>query len=150
MPPPMINRSIRNLQTYSRSSPFFSSINHYTFTPMHINRKSMPNSLFSPIIRNHSSIIHPGPSHNSIAIYLAIRHLQKNHPSPFPSNIIIISDSRAAIQHIIRPLYKRKVTPIILFIRNMLQFFLHFHNCKLHFIWVPSHAGIPGNERADS
>ena len=45
--------------------------------------------------------------------------------------------------------YKREKTPIIIFIRNLLQYLLHFANSKTDFIWVPGHAVIPGNELAD-
>jgi len=30
-------------------------------------------------------------------------------------------------------------------LRNILQYLLHFHNCKINFIWVPGHSGIQGN-----
>jgi len=58
-------------------------------------------------------------------------------------NISIISDSRAAIQNICKPFFKRNTTPIIIFIRNLLQYLMDFQNCKNNFIWVSGHAGIP-------
>jgi len=60
-----------------------------------------------------------------------------------------MSDSQMAIQNINKPLFKRQATPLILFIRNSLQYLLHFHNCRTNFIWVPVHAGILRNEIAD-
>jgi len=47
------------------------------------------------------------------------------------------------------PSYKRKTPPRILYIRNILQYLLHFHNCKINFIWVSGPSGIPGNELVD-
>ena len=42
-----------------------------------------------------------------------------------------------------------KVSSITSFIRNILQYLMHNQNCKPTFLWVPTHAGIPGNETAD-
>ena len=66
------------------------------------------------------------------AIYLALRYtitldLRNSH-------IPMISDSQMAIQNITKPLFKRQVTPLILFIRDLLQYLLHFYNCKTNFI----------------
>jgi len=71
-----------------------------------------------------------------IAILLAVKRVQKLH-SPLFSNILIISDSKAAIQNATNPLHKRKTSPIIIFIRKILEYLMHFHHCKIEFIWVP-------------
>jgi len=52
-----------------------------------------------------------------------------------------------AIQNITRPLFKQKVYSIVIFIHNLLQFLMHFHYCKICFIWLAGHTGIPGKER---
>ena len=74
---------------------------------------------------------------------------QKLTPPPFSRELLIISDSQTAIQNITQPLYKRIIFPITIFIRNILQYFMHYQNSQPNFLWMPTYAGIPGNETAD-
>jgi len=73
------------------------------------------------------------------AIYSSLRRVQKlgSHSN---SSILLISESKVAIQNISKPLFKRKTPPIIIFIGNVLQYHLHFQNCNTDFIWIPAHA----------
>ena len=61
-------------------------------------------------------------------------------------NILIVFHSKAAIQHITKSLYKRKVPPIIVFTRNILQYLMHVHKCKINFIWMLGYLTKLGNE----
>jgi len=91
--------------------------------------------------------------YNTVKCISSVRHLV-NHLNlfffkRFISIFIFISDSRTAKQSITTLLFEWKVLPIIIFIRNLLKVLIHFHNCEICFIWVPGHAGISDNERAD-
>jgi len=70
-----------------------------------------------------------------------------------PSHFILQCNHylRLTIRHksISRPLFKPKIPPLIFYIRNILQYLGHFHNCRVNFIWVPDHSEIPGNELVD-
>jgi len=81
------------------------------------------------------------------AVYLTLKHICTRNLTEY-SDILIITDSLPAVTDISRSLYKRKVIPIIILIRNILQYLLHYKNCKTTLIWVPAHTGIPGNEIA--
>jgi ribonuclease HI len=58
-------------------------------------------------------------------------------------NTIILSDSFSAITSIINPYPKNELVQLI-------QKSLSTTNRNISFMWVPSHVGIPGNEKADT
>lgn len=62
---------------------------------------------------------------------------------------IIFSDSRSSLEAIIRfPFKSHKQPPTVFGIRNLL-YKCSQKGCTIVLAWVPSHVGIPGNERAD-
>lgn len=65
------------------------------------------------------------------------------------SKTIIFSDSRSALEAIMRfPFKAHKQSSIIFGIRDLL-YKCSQKNCDVVLAWVPSHVGIPGNVRAD-
>uniref|UniRef100_A0A8D8XQG2 RNase H type-1 domain-containing protein n=1 Tax=Cacopsylla melanoneura TaxID=428564 RepID=A0A8D8XQG2_9HEMI len=63
---------------------------------------------------------------------------------PPSSNFLICSDSLSAIHCLLND---QNINPIALSIRKLLFDYKRRYN--IEFIWVPSHVGIPGNEKAD-
>ena len=61
-------------------------------------------------------------------------------------NFVIYSDSRSAVESVCDPF---SIHPLVVEIHRWLKM-LHQSEKTVIFCWVPSHVGIPGNERADS
>ncbi|XP_048002590.1 uncharacterized protein LOC125239130 [Leguminivora glycinivorella] len=62
---------------------------------------------------------------------------------------IIFSDSRSALEAIMRfPFKSHKQSPVVFNIRSLL-YKCSQKSCAVVLAWVPSHVGVPGNERAD-
>ena len=106
--------------------------------------KNINGTGFAVIIENESYIF--SLPHN-ISIYTAetyaIYEAVKTGIALNLDNIIIISDSFSAITSITNPYPKNELVHLI---QNMLS----TTNKDISFIWVPSHVGITGNEKADS
>lgn len=61
---------------------------------------------------------------------------------------LIISDSMSALQALDRFPFKSKSQPIIINARDKLYKCFE-KGCSVQFLWVPSHSGVMGNEKAD-
>ena len=94
-----------------------------------------------------------GPGTNNMAelwaIAMTLQLLMAVLPTfPFTGTVHLFSDSEYAIQAILKPYASTKASPIAAATRrlyltcsNLVTIFLH---------WIPGHADIPGNERADA
>lgn len=79
------------------------------------------------------------------AIYKALEYILL---AKLPKTLII-SDSKSALQSLERFPFKSKATmPVIVNIRDIL-YKCHQKSYSVTFLWVPSHSGIKGNEKAD-
>lgn len=64
-------------------------------------------------------------------------------------NTVIFSDSKSALQAIEKFPFKMKAFyPVVFDIRNLL-YELRLKGQSVHFVWIPSHCGIKGNDKAD-
>ena len=99
----------------------------------------LPNCLTQRNIHPNSSVL----CAELTAIYLDLKQFQKLTP---PSReLLIISNSQMAIQNITQPLYRRKVSRITIFIRNILQYLMHFTRTANQ----PSYGCLPTPESPD-
>src|SRR5699024_10534350 len=64
------------------------------------------------------------------------------------SNYVICTDSRSALQAIMKPSHKTSCPGLTEEIHHQL-FCLEQEGFKISFQWIPSHVGILGNEQAD-
>lgn len=63
-----------------------------------------------------------------------------------PSDVVILTDSRSALQSLYSPNKNRK--DIVIEIHTIIHQ-LRSRNCSVSMQWIPSHTGIYGNEKAD-
>jgi len=114
---------------------------------MPLNAATSVQSLFTlltyPTVRSNAVFIriHPPYPLNSRP-FTSLLNNYKNLAPPPSRELLIISDSQTTIQNIAQPLYRKEVSPITIFIRNILQYLMHYQNCKATFL-------ISGYETAD-
>lgn len=63
-------------------------------------------------------------------------------------NVLIISDSRSSLKKLKEIFYLKNVHPLLIKITKQI-FTLITRGTIIKFLWIPSHVGIEGNERAD-
>lgn len=66
------------------------------------------------------------------------------------NNFMIITDSLSALNSINSSKVSPKTNPYILSLKDIYHQFYNKSKCKLEFIWIPSHIGVTGNDKADS
>ena len=66
-----------------------------------------------------------------------------------PNNYLIASDSMSCLQALNSNPFNSHLSPLILRIKSLI-FTLNQLNYTIHFLWIPSHIGILGNEVADN
>ena len=78
-----------------------------------------------------------------MAILLALTHINRRS-----NNALIVSDSISALQS----LKNSKTSPNENLVNNIKKKLrkVYLKGVRVKFVWVPSHVGIPGNERADA
>ena len=64
------------------------------------------------------------------------------------NNVSIFSDSKSVLSAVTSFFHPNKSSTLILYIKDKIRI-LEDKGTKIQLIWVPSHLGIPGNERAD-
>lgn len=64
------------------------------------------------------------------------------------TNILILTDSKSALQHLVRSVYFGRGMPIAYQILGLIYQY-HTSNIKVILQWIPSHVGICGNDMAD-
>ena len=79
------------------------------------------------------------------AIFHCIQHILSSPPSPSTHPVLIVTDSLSALNAISKPFPSHPLIPRI----QILLEACTAASIPLTFIWVPSHKGIPGNEKAD-
>lgn len=78
----------------------------------------------------------------SYAIEHSIRYQLKN--------VVILSDSRRAVEQFLNPILgNKKVSPLIQDMVRKIEAYLNLSLGPIKLLWVPSHRGIKGNEIAD-
>jgi hypothetical protein len=78
------------------------------------------------------------------AIFMALVQIRDHHPREF----IILSDSMSSL----RALQTQKISPrthSVVYEIKEASWWLQRHGYGIHIMWIPSHVGVMGNERAD-
>ena len=128
---------------------FFGLLETYRdFVPIYTDGSKEGDQVAAAMVQRQTSVKSRLPAHSSIfsaeakAILLALNFIEDHDSNRF----VIFSDSLSCLQAI----HSSKWTSPL--IREILEkcHFLSLHDKEVHFCWVPSHVGIPGNERADA